>query len=67
LPELWEKAPLINDLRKFSLLEGKCGKCDYLRFCGGCRARAYEHTGRYMSEEPYCAYEPPALRRAREG
>jgi len=65
--ELWENAPLFSDLRKFSLLEGKCGKCDYLRFCGGCRARAYEHTGRYMSEEPYCAYEPPALRRTREG
>lgn len=64
--ELWENAQLFKDLRKFSLLEGKCGKCDYVRFCGGCRARAYEQTGRYMSEEPYCAYEPPALRRARE-
>jgi heme b synthase len=65
--ELWEHAPLFKDLRNFSKLEDKCGKCDYLRFCGGCRARAYEQTGRYMSEEPYCAYEPPALRRAREG
>ncbi|HMK37236.1 MAG TPA: radical SAM protein [Desulfomonilaceae bacterium] len=65
--DLWENAPLFTDLRKFSLLEGKCGKCDYLRFCGGCRARAFERTGRYMSEEPYCAYEPPAARRAREG
>jgi AdoMet-dependent heme synthase len=60
--ELWEKAPLFNDLRNFRLLEGKCGKCDYLRFCGGCRARAYEHTSRYMAEEPYCAHVPPAMR-----
>lgn len=59
--DLWENAELFKNLRKFSLLEGKCGKCNYLRFCGGCRARAYEHTGRYMSEEPYCAYNPPAL------
>jgi AdoMet-dependent heme synthase len=59
--DLWENAELFNNLRKFSLLEGKCGKCDYLRFCGGCRARAYEHTGRYMSEEPYCAHKPPAF------
>ncbi len=59
---LWENAEIFNNLRKFSLLEGKCGKCDYVRFCGGCRARAYEHTGRYMSEEPYCAHVPPSLR-----
>jgi AdoMet-dependent heme synthase len=59
---IWENASLFNDLRNFKLLEGKCGKCDYLRFCGGCRARAYELTGRYMAEEPYCAYRPPAFR-----
>ena len=60
--EIWENAPLFNTLRDFHLLEGKCGRCDYVRFCGGCRARAYEHTGRYMAEEPYCPYKPPALR-----
>lgn len=59
--ELWENASLFRDLRTFSMLTGKCGKCDYLRFCGGCRARAYEHSGSYMSEEPYCTYQPPAL------
>ncbi len=59
--EIWEKSPLFKDLRNFSLLEGKCAKCDYLRFCGGCRARAFELTGKYTSEEPYCAYWPPAL------
>jgi heme b synthase len=59
--DLWSNAPLFNDLRNFSLLEGKCGKCDYVRFCGGCRARAYEATGRYMAEEPYCAHRPPAV------
>lgn len=58
--ELWQNAGLFKDLRTFSMLEGKCGKCDYLRFCGGCRARAYELSGSYMSEEPYCAYQPPA-------
>jgi len=58
--EIWEDASLFKDLRNFRLIEGKCGKCDYVRFCGGCRARAYELTGRYMAEEPYCAYRPPA-------
>jgi len=65
--DLWENAPLFNELRTFSLLEGKCGKCDFLRFCGGCRARAYEHTGRYMAEEPYCAYVPYAMKRKPAG
>ncbi len=65
--DLWENAALFKDLRKFSLLEGKCGKCDFIRFCGGCRARAFELTGRYMSEEPYCAYQPPALQRSGTG
>lgn len=62
--DLWLNAQLFKDLRNFKELEGKCGRCDYLRFCGGCRARAYEHSGSYMSEEPYCAHTPPALRRA---
>jgi heme b synthase len=62
--ELWENAPLFKELRNFGLLEGKCGRCDYLRFCGGCRARAYELSGNYLAEEPYCAYRPPALRKS---
>ncbi|MGD9818649.1 MAG: heme b synthase [Desulfomonilaceae bacterium] len=58
--DLWANAELFKDLRTFSKLEGKCGKCNYLRFCGGCRARAYENSGSYMAEEPYCAYKPPS-------
>jgi heme b synthase len=61
--DIWSNAPLFQTLRTFSLLQGKCRQCDYLRFCGGCRARAYESTGDYMAEEPYCAYVPPALQR----
>ncbi len=58
---IWLESELFKELRNFRLLEGKCGKCDYIRFCGGCRARAYELTGRRMAEEPYCAYQPPAF------
>ncbi len=61
--ELWETSPLFETLRSFSKLEGKCGRCDFLRFCGGCRARAFEITGNYMAPEPYCNYQPPALRK----
>ncbi len=56
--EIWRTSPLFQDLRDVSLLKGKCGLCEYRRVCGGCRARAYEVSGDYLAEEPYCVYEP---------
>lgn len=55
---VWTQSEIFLRLRNFSLLEGKCGKCEYKRVCGGCRARAYEATGDYMAEEPLCSYIP---------
>ena len=57
-PDIWRESPLFRRLRDFSQLEGKCGACEFKQVCGGCRARAYEATGDYMAEEPYCAYVP---------
>jgi len=56
--EIWRTAPLFTDLRDLDALKGKCGACEYKRVCGGCRARAFERTGDYLAEEPYCAYVP---------
>ncbi len=56
--EIWRDSPLFRDLRDVSKLQGKCGACEYRRVCGGCRARAYEVSGNYLAEEPYCVYEP---------
>ena len=56
--EAWENSPVFGKLRDFSSYKGKCGVCEYLRFCGGCRARAYEATGDFMAEEPLCSYQP---------
>ncbi|MFH1651154.1 MAG: radical SAM protein [Chloroflexota bacterium] len=58
--EVWENSPLFLRLRDLGNLKGKCGRCEYIRICGGCRARAYEATGDYLAEEPYCIYEPRA-------
>ncbi len=55
---IWEHSALFASLRDPSRYEGKCGLCEYLRFCGGCRARAYAATGNYLTEEPYCVYQP---------
>lgn len=56
--EVWENSKVFCDIRDTSLLKGKCGLCEYKKMCGGCRARAYETTGDYLNEEPYCVYQP---------
>jgi len=56
--EIWNHSKIFNDLRDLGSYEGKCGRCEFLKVCGGCRARAYENTGNYLAEEPLCAYEP---------
>ena len=56
--EVWRESQIFKRLRDFSAYDGKCGRCEYLKFCGGCRARAYENTGDYMAEEPLCIYQP---------
>ncbi|MCL5957706.1 MAG: TIGR04053 family radical SAM/SPASM domain-containing protein [Chloroflexi bacterium] len=56
--EIYQQSTLFQSLRDLSLLGGKCGVCEYRTVCGGCRARAYAATGDYLSEEPYCVYEP---------
>ncbi|APG24132.1 MAG: radical SAM protein [Syntrophotalea acetylenica] len=57
---LWFDAPILRQLRDFSLYRGKCGNCEYLRVCGGCRARADAVYGDYLAEEPFCSYQPGA-------
>jgi len=57
-PVVWRDSKIFNQLRDFSAYKGKCGRCEYLRFCGGCRARAYESTGDFLAEEPLCVYQP---------
>jgi heme b synthase len=57
---IWNESKVFKDLRDFSKLKGKCGKCEYRRVCGGCRARAYEATGDYLAEEPLCSFQPSA-------
>ncbi len=56
--EIWYHSDIFSQLRNYNKLKGKCGPCEYKRVCGGCRARAYEATGDFMSEEPLCSYQP---------
>ena len=49
---------LLRDLEGYG---GKCGVCEFLRVCGGCRARAYSLTADYLAEEPLCSYQPVSI------
>jgi heme b synthase len=60
--EIWENSSLFKELRDFTRYEGKCGSCEYLNVCGGCRARAYAMYGDFLAEEPYCGYIPVKLK-----
>ncbi|MCK4620619.1 MAG: radical SAM protein [Desulfuromonadales bacterium] len=56
--ELWYNSKVFNDLRDFSKYQGKCGECEFINVCGGCRARADAVYGNYLAEEPFCNYLP---------
>jgi len=58
LESIWTQCEYFKDLRDESNYKGKCGYCEYRKVCGGCRARAFETTGDFLAEEPYCIYEP---------
>jgi radical SAM protein with 4Fe4S-binding SPASM domain len=64
--EIWENSEIFKELRDFKAYKGKCGECEYLNVCGGCRARADAVTGDYMEEEPFCNYVPIKTRKRLE-
>jgi len=62
--EIWTNSPLFRELRDFKGYKGKCGQCEYLNVCGGCRARAYAVTGDWLEEEPFCTHTPIRILRS---
>ena len=62
LAELYRTHPIFTELRNDDALEGKCGKCEYRKVCGGSRARAYGSGLGMMGAEPLCNYIPAACR-----
>jgi heme b synthase len=61
--EIWNESSIFQDLRDLGKYRGKCGRCEFIRVCGGCRARAYEMSGDYLAGEPFCIHEPRDRRR----
>jgi heme b synthase len=62
--EIWEGSELFKDLRDFKKYKGKCGSCEFINVCGGCRARSYSVYGDYLEEEPFCSYIPRKIGKA---
>lgn len=58
--EIWRSAPLFRQLRE-GTLGGKCGRCEYQKLCGGCRARAFALEGDVLAADPSCTYEPRGI------
>ncbi|MEM4264758.1 MAG: radical SAM protein [Thermoplasmata archaeon] len=53
LREIFIKSYEHQRMRKVEDIK-KCGKCDLLRFCRGCRAVAFAVNGEYLGEDPQC-------------
>jgi radical SAM protein with 4Fe4S-binding SPASM domain len=64
--DIWENSELFKEMRNFKGYKGRCGSCEYISVCGGCRARAYAVSGDYLEEEPFCGYVPYRIRKAEQ-
>ncbi|AJI57669.1 radical SAM additional 4Fe4S-binding SPASM domain protein [Francisella philomiragia] len=62
--DIWQNSDVMHDMRDFSAYEGKCGSCEFIKICGGCRARAYNIHGSYLAEEPFCNHMPIKLKQS---
>jgi len=64
--DIWENSELFHEMRDFKKYKGRCGSCEYVNVCGGCRARAYAISGDYLEEEPFCGYIPYRIKKGIE-
>ncbi|MCU7846215.1 MAG: radical SAM protein [Candidatus Thiodiazotropha sp. (ex Monitilora ramsayi)] len=55
--EIWDNTPDFELLRN-PTLGGKCGKCEFQKLCGGCRARPLAMGGTIMDADPWCSHYP---------
>ena len=64
LKQIWaemQSSEFFNKVKDKKNLKGKCGICEYLELCGGCRSSALFYTGDILGSDPRCAYIPKAL------
>ena len=54
LSDLWENSDILNILRNRKKFKGKCGKCSFVNFCGGCRAMSLYKYGQLNNSDDNC-------------
>ncbi|MBK6856512.1 MAG: TIGR04053 family radical SAM/SPASM domain-containing protein [Microthrixaceae bacterium] len=57
---IYRESDLLVALRDPDRLGGRCGRCELKTVCGGSRSHAFAVSGDPFSEDPNCAYQPPA-------
>ena len=66
IKQIWKEMQddeFFKQIRDKKNIKGKCGLCDFLDICGGCRSAALFYTGDILGSDPRCAYLPPAIRK----
>jgi radical SAM protein len=64
LADVYRNSGIFSALHTPGHFHGKCGVCEYSHICGGSRARAFTHTGDVLGPDPFCPYQPGAVRGA---
>jgi len=54
---IWDESATFGRLRD-PQLGGKCGRCEYRKLCGGCRARPLAMGDDLMDADPWCSHYP---------
>ncbi|OFW35300.1 MAG: hypothetical protein A2074_01280 [Candidatus Aquicultor primus] len=52
--QIWTGSQFLNAIRNRGEFAGKCGSCEYIDSCGGCRARAYAVMGDFLASDTIC-------------
>ncbi len=58
LVDIYRDNELMVALRRPEQFKGRCGRCEFNRWCGGSRARAWARTGDPLETDPMCPYQP---------
>lgn len=59
LKHIWFESEIFNALRNRPLFDEPCGKCEYLSYCGGCRASAYYQKNKLNGFDTDCILAKP--------
>lgn len=57
---IWQNSPFFEQIRDLKSYKGRCGRCAFVKSCGGCRARALGLTDDVLAEDSICLYQPGA-------